>query len=62
MIVTGSDSRYVDVLSIHLLGLGGAQERSEAEFEELLLQAGWELVKVHSTRTDMGVLEAKPRK
>lgn len=48
------------VLDIEMMSFVGGKERSEAEFRELLLQAGFRLVRVVPTKSILSLLEAVP--
>lgn len=49
-------------MDLHMLVLLGARERTEAEFRRLLADSGFQLLRVHPTRSPagLGVIEATP--
>jgi len=46
------------MLDIHMLALVGGLQRTREEYDALLSSAGFELVRVHPTRSDVSILEA----
>jgi hypothetical protein len=49
----------IDVLMMAVFG--GAQERTPAQWKDLLSQGGFELVDFHATRSLVHWVEAKPK-
>lgn len=47
------------MLDIHMLTLVGGLQRTREEYDALLRSAGFELLRVHPTRSDVSILEAK---
>ncbi|CEH12248.1 Hydroxyindole-O-methyltransferase and related SAM-dependent methyltransferases [Ceraceosorus bombacis] len=60
VVVFGDDSRYANVLSVHLGAVAGSHERTESEYNALLEKAGWRPSKTYRTRSIMSVIEAVP--
>lgn len=46
------------MLDIHMLTLVGGLQRTREEYDALLSRAGFELVRVHQTRSDVSIMEA----
>jgi hypothetical protein len=47
------------MLDIHMLTLLGGKQRTGEEYGELLRRTGFELVRVHPTRSDVSIMEAR---
>jgi len=47
------------MLDIHMLTLVGGLQRTREEYDALLSRAGFELVRVHPTRSDCSIMEAR---
>jgi hypothetical protein len=52
--------RDVHLVDLHMLVMFGARERTQAEYDELLAQAGFGPSALAPTQTDWNVLEARP--
>jgi len=50
---------WAKMLDIHMLALLGGKQRTREEYEALLRQAGFNVVGVHPTRSDISILEAQ---
>ena len=50
---------WAKMLDIHMLTLLGGKQRTEEEYGELLRRSGFALERVHPTRSDVSIIEAK---
>ncbi len=60
VIPRGNDPNWGKFLDLNMLVVPGGQERTEAEYRELLASGGFELTRVVPTRGDVAVIEARP--
>lgn len=56
----GNDPGWVKFLDLNMLLIPGGQERTEAEYRQLLGKAGFQLARIVPTRTEISVLVAQP--
>ena len=59
LVPEGNEPHWAKMLDIHMLTLLGGKQRTEEEYGELLRRAGFEFQRVHPTRSDVSILEAK---
>src|SRR5438132_237736 len=59
LIPDGNEPHWSKMLDIHMLTLVGGKQRTAKEYGELLRRTGFELLRVHSTRADVSVMEAR---
>ena len=59
LIPDGNEPHWSKMLDIHMLTLLGGKQRTAKEYGELLRRTGFELLRVHPTRSDVSVMEAR---
>jgi len=59
LIPDGNEPHWSKMLDIHMLTLVGGKQRTAKEYGELLRRTGFELLRVHPTRSDVSVMEAR---
>jgi hypothetical protein len=57
---SADEQRDVHLVDLHMLVMFGARERTHAEYDELLVAAGFTTSELADTGTDWNVLEARP--
>jgi hypothetical protein len=60
VIPPGNDESFTKFLDLNMLLIPGGQERTEAEYRQLLASAGFRLTRIVPTRTEISVIEAAP--
>jgi len=60
VIPPGNDPSWSKFLDLNMLLIPGGQERTEAEYRQLLGQAGFRIMRIVPTRTEMSVIESVP--
>jgi len=59
LIPDDNEPHWSKMLDIHMLTLLGGKQRTGKEYGELLRRTGFELLRVHPTRSDVSIMEAK---
>jgi hypothetical protein len=60
VIAPGNSADFAKLLDLEMLVLASGQERTEAEYRQLLVGAGWRLIRVIPTKTQNQIIEAEP--